>query len=110
MRHAHLQALLDQQGTPGSRATLSPTFKRFTPAPTCTTVLRSALGVSLVQGRTPKAGSHCRLARPARRLLTAGALRMHGCAAAGWGVHPEDSWPMTMGPSTTKSAMRPFFQ
>ena len=37
----HLQALLDQHGTPGSSATLSPTFKRLTPAPTCTTVLRT---------------------------------------------------------------------
>lgn len=36
----HLQALLDQQGTPGSTATLSPTFRRLTPGPTSTTVLQ----------------------------------------------------------------------
>ena len=37
---ARLQALLDQQGTPGSRATRSPTLSRFTPGPTSTTVLQ----------------------------------------------------------------------
>ena len=124
-----LDIRLLQQGTPGSKATLSPTCLLVTPAPTSTISLQSKSAVNLLAA-VPKAGGnktcqseplHNSVVRR-REDNTEGYSRccylsgdhqqpkrdcLHGRMLSEILAHPADSCPNIMGVLTTKWPTRP---